>query len=164
MKSWLKRFFVKTESKSGTRILPGRNGADESSVIRRCKPDDVIDEEYEEKNGVLTRRSFLFMLPGVVTLPKIITEIPKVVKPTIEYSIFDVVPVIEAPVAMSGCMVSSSSFMDFLAPGAIEINRYQKEIFNMVRRKYVFGDDWKKEQRRKIVEAARELNPMRLPS
>lgn len=32
-----------------------------------------------------------------------------------------------------------SAAADFLAPGAIEINRYQAEIFDLVRRRFVFG-------------------------
>src|SRR6266446_318573 len=28
---------------------------------------------------------------------------------------------------------------DYLAPGALEVNRYQDEIFDMVRRRYIFG-------------------------
>src|SRR5271167_4345930 len=32
-----------------------------------------------------------------------------------------------------------SAAADYLAPGAIEINRYQAEIFDLVRRRFVFG-------------------------
>jgi len=47
---------------------------------------------------------------------------------------------------MAGGSVKSAMFVgdigaaaDFLAPGAIEINRYQAEIFDLVRRRFVFG-------------------------
>src|ERR1039458_10027552 len=32
-----------------------------------------------------------------------------------------------------------SAAADFMGPGAIEVNRYQTEIFDLVRRRFVFG-------------------------
>ena len=40
---------------------------------------------------------------------------------------------------MTGQFVDLMAAADFLGPGAIEINRYQTEIFDIVRRRGVFG-------------------------
>lgn len=39
----------------------------------------------------------------------------------------------------SGSFVDISASADFLGPGAIEVNRYQSEILDMIRRRYPFG-------------------------
>ena len=36
--------------------------------------------------------------------------------------------------------ISIQAAADFLGPGVIEINRYQAEIFDLVRRRFVFGE------------------------
>lgn len=46
---------------------------------------------------------------------------------------------IPAPVARAARVGSMSAAADYMGPGAIEINRYQTEILDMVRRRFPFG-------------------------
>lgn len=129
----------------------GMSGGDESVETRLCRIAEGLDEEFEEKNGVLSRRNFLISIPAILAVRKVLPSEPLVelVQPTV------------APVALSGIIIQP--YADFLAPGAIEITRYQTEIFNQVQRKFVFGSKWKPWQREEIHRVAKMLSPSRLP-
>ena len=137
---WLKKFL-------------GLKSGNESAEERVCRIAEELEEEYEEKKGVLSRRNFLISIPAIVAVRKILPKEP----------LIEVVQSIEtrSPIALSGCIVQP--YADFLAPGAIEINRYQAEILNMVQRKFVFGSKWKPWQREEIHRVAKVLSPSRLP-
>lgn len=77
-------------------------------------------EKQEEEKFVMGRRTFFFMSAGALLIPK--------VTGTFEY--------LEAKDLTDVVIADQPIFLDYLAPGAIEIARYQAEIFEQVKRQF----------------------------
>lgn len=95
-------------------------------------------EEAEESGLILSRRKFFIASAALMVVPKVIDpffdklETGRFVGINYstpdgdEYAVYDV----------EGY---DAAFTDFISPGAIEVQRYQKEIFETVKRKFNFN-------------------------
>lgn len=94
--------------------------------------DNITQKDDEEK--VLSRRSFLFTLPALIAVPKLI-------EPAIKYKIRQ--PGMSTIIEVTSAKIGNLE----LGPGLLEIKHYQKEIFDLAQRRFVFG-----EKRSKLID------------
>ncbi len=115
--------------------------------------DNLSDKDEEEKNGIIfSRRKFLISLPALVVVPKLVEGV------RVNYTALSLEPPLKfsAYIGDEFCGVSDEfpkielkEFSDFISPGAIELNRYQSEIMNLVKRNSVFGQRFPVERRKR---------------